>query len=81
MRAAKGKSAFAELANASDYPMAVISFAKGKVPETHLHFIGIYWGVVSTSFCVEIVVSTKAYLFVGPILNDYSLVGYSLLSN
>jgi pyruvate decarboxylase len=81
MRVAKEKSAFAELANASGYPMAVMSSAKGKVPETHPHFIGTYWGAVSTSFCVEIVVSADAYLFAGPILNDYSSVGYSLLLN
>jgi len=52
MRVAKGKSEFAELANASDYAMAVISSAKGKVPETHPHFIGTYWGAIRTSFCV-----------------------------
>jgi pyruvate decarboxylase len=34
---------------------------------------------VSTAFCAEIVESADAYLFAGPIFNDYSSVGYSLL--
>jgi len=53
--------------------------AKGFVPETHPHFIGTYWGAVSTAFCAEIVESADAYLFAGPIFNDYSSVGYSFL--
>ncbi|KAF7141529.1 hypothetical protein RHSIM_Rhsim06G0129500 [Rhododendron simsii] len=34
---------------------------------------------VSTSYCSEVVESADAYVFVGPIFNDYSLVGYSLV--
>ncbi|KAJ0088345.1 hypothetical protein Patl1_31389 [Pistacia atlantica] len=34
---------------------------------------------LSTAFCAEIVESEDAYLFAGPIFNDYSSVGYSLL--
>jgi pyruvate decarboxylase len=49
------------------------------VPEHHPQFIGTYWGAVSTNFCGEIVESADAYLFAGPIFNDYSTVGYSLL--
>nr|ASA45903.1 PDC [Taxodium sp. 'Zhongshanshan']AWL83218.1 PDC2 [Taxodium sp. 'Zhongshanshan'] len=79
LRAAKAKSAFAELANASGYAVAVMPSAKGQVIETHPHFIGTYWGAVSTAFCAEIVESADAYLFAGPIFNDYSSVGYSLL--
>eukprot|EP01018_Ginkgo_biloba_P000833 Gb_33733 [translate_table: standard] len=79
LRVAKAGSAFVELANASGYALAVMPSAKGQVPETHPHFIGTYWGAVSTSFCAEIVESADAYLFAGPILNDYSSVGYSLL--
>lgn len=79
LRAAKASSAFVELANASGYPVAVMPSAKGMVPEHHPHFIGTYWGAVSTAFCAEIVESADAYLFAGPIFNDYSSVGYSLL--
>jgi len=79
MRVAKAKNAFVELADASGYPVAVMPSAKGQVPEIHPHFIGTYWGAISTSFCAEIVESADAYLFAGPIFNDYSSVGYSLL--
>ncbi|KAG6692503.1 hypothetical protein I3842_10G117900 [Carya illinoinensis] len=79
LRAAKAQKAFVELADASGYPIAVMPSGKGLVPEHHPHFIGTYWGAVSTSFVGEIVESADAYVFVGPIFNDYSSVGYSLL--
>lgn len=79
LRVAKAGDAFVELADASGYAVAVMPSAKGLVPEHHPHFIGTYWGAVSTAFCAEIVESADAYLFAGPIFNDYSSVGYSLL--
>lgn len=79
LRVAKACEAFVELANACGYALAVTPSAKGLVPEHHPHFIGTYWGAVSTAFCAEIVESADAYLFAGPIFNDYSSVGYSLL--
>ncbi|KAL0429114.1 UNVERIFIED_CONTAM: Pyruvate decarboxylase 2 [Sesamum radiatum] len=79
LRAAKACDAFVQLADACGYAFAVMPSAKGLVPEDHPHFIGTYWGAVSTAFCAEIVESADAYLFVGPIFNDYSSVGYSLL--
>ncbi|XP_054817523.1 pyruvate decarboxylase 1-like isoform X2 [Prosopis cineraria] len=79
LRVAKACEAFVQLADACGYPIASMPSAKGLVPETHPHFIGTYWGAVSTAFCAEIVESADAYLFVGPIFNDYSSVGYSLL--
>ncbi|XP_048337005.2 pyruvate decarboxylase 1 [Ziziphus jujuba] len=79
LRVAKASEAFIELANCCGYPIAVMPSAKGLVPEHHKRFIGTYWGAVSTPFCAEIVESADAYLFTGPIFNDYSSVGYSLL--
>lgn len=79
LRVAHASDAFVELADASGYALAVMPSAKGLVPEQHPHFIGTYWGAVSTAFCAEIVESADAYLFAGPIFNDYSSVGYSLL--
>ncbi|KAF3435069.1 hypothetical protein FNV43_RR22156 [Rhamnella rubrinervis] len=79
LRVAKASEAFIGLANACGYPIAVMPSAKGLVPEHHQRFIGTYWGAVSTPFCAEIVESADAYLFAGPIFNDYSSVGYSLL--
>ena len=72
LRVAKAKSTFVELADASGYAVAVMPAAKGQVPEIHPHFIGTYWGAISTSFCAEIVESADAYLFAGPIFNDYN---------
>ncbi|XP_031257159.1 pyruvate decarboxylase 1-like isoform X2 [Pistacia vera] len=79
LRVAKASDAFVELSDACGYPLAVMPSGKGLVPEDHPHFIGTYWGAVSTAFCAEIVESADAYLFAGPIFNDYSSVGYSLL--
>ncbi|KAL3530908.1 hypothetical protein ACH5RR_010230 [Cinchona calisaya] len=79
LRVAKASDAFVELADACGYAISVMPSAKGLVPEHHPHFIGTYWGAVGTTFCAEIVESADAYLFAGPIFNDYSSVGYSLL--
>ncbi|XP_072960299.1 pyruvate decarboxylase 2 [Typha angustifolia] len=79
IRVAKAGKAFVELADASGYAVAVMPSAKGLVPEDHPRFIGTYWGAISTAFCAEIVESADAYIFAGPIFNDYSSVGYSLL--
>ncbi|CAA6654731.1 unnamed protein product [Spirodela intermedia] len=79
IRVARAGKAFVELADASGYAVAVMPSAKGQFPEQHPMFIGTYWGAVSTTFCAEIVESADAYLFAGPIFNDYSSVGYSLL--
>lgn len=70
---------FLELADACQYPVAIMPSAKGRFPEGHPRFIGTYWGAVSSPFCLEIVESADAYLFAGPVFNDYSSVGYSLL--
>lgn len=79
LRVSKAQKAFVELADACGYPVAVMPSAKGLVPEQHPNFLGTYWGAVSSNFCGEIVESSDAYMFVGPIFNDYSSVGYSLL--
>ncbi|XBJ05900.1 hypothetical protein VPH35_024594 [Triticum aestivum] len=79
LRVAKVATAFAELADASGYTVAMMPSAKGLVPETLPRFIGTYWGAVSTSLCVEMVESADAYLIAGPIFNDQSFVGYSFL--
>lgn len=79
LRVAKAQQAFQEFADACGYPVAVMPSAKGQFDESHPHFIGTYWGAVSSPFSLEIVESADAYLFAGPIFNDYSSVGYSLL--
>ncbi|XP_065024364.1 pyruvate decarboxylase 1-like isoform X2 [Musa acuminata AAA Group] len=52
LRVAKAHQAFMELADACGYPIAIMPSAKGMVPEHHPHFIGTYWGAVSTNYCV-----------------------------
>ncbi|KAM5550675.1 hypothetical protein ABKV19_027157 [Rosa sericea] len=79
LRVAKAGDAFVELADACGYAVAVLPSAKGLVPEYHPHFIGTYWGVISSPFCAEIVESADAYLCAGPVVNDYTSVGYSTL--
>ncbi|KAK9830951.1 hypothetical protein WJX81_001721 [Elliptochloris bilobata] len=79
LRAAHAKPQFKELADASRYAVAIMPNAKGFFPESYKRFIGIYWGQVSTPFCAETVEASDAYLFAGPIFNDYTSVGYSLL--
>ena len=79
MRVVKANDAFVELVDASGYAVAVMSSAKGHVPETHPHFMGTYWGAISNAFCAEIVESADAYLFVGPVFSESTSVGYLLL--
>ncbi|KAJ0028273.1 hypothetical protein Pint_34887 [Pistacia integerrima] len=79
LRVAKACNAFVELSDACGYPLSVMPSAKGLVPEDHPHFIGTYWGALSTAFCAEIVESSDSYLFAGPIFNDVSTIGYTLL--
>ncbi|XP_050382210.1 pyruvate decarboxylase 4-like [Argentina anserina] len=79
IRVARAGDAFVELAAISGYATAVLPAAKGLVPEDHPLYIGTYWGVASTAFCSEIVESADAYLIVGPIFDDVTTSGNSLL--
>jgi TPP-dependent 2-oxoacid decarboxylase len=53
--------------------------AKSFFPETNHQFMGIYWGSASSPGCREVVESSDAYLFAGPIFSDYTTVGFSAL--
>ncbi|KAH9563877.1 hypothetical protein CY35_05G147200 [Sphagnum magellanicum] len=79
MRVAKAAPAFQQLADVCGYAVAIMPDAKGQISEEHPQFIGTYWGCVSSSCTSEIVESADCYLFAGPVFNDYSSVGYSLL--
>ncbi|WP_319420545.1 thiamine pyrophosphate-binding protein [Pleurocapsa sp. FMAR1] len=72
-------AAFRKLADSSQYAVAIMPNAKGMFPENHTQYIGCYWGQVSSSGCAEIIESCDAYLFAGPIFNDYTTVGWSCL--
>jgi pyruvate decarboxylase len=79
LRPAANRAAFAKLADASRYAVAAMPNAKGMVAEDAPRFMGTYWGPVSTPYCAEVVESADAYVFCGPIFNDYTSVGDSLL--
>ncbi|MBW4442041.1 MAG: hypothetical protein KME10_12535 [Plectolyngbya sp. WJT66-NPBG17] len=79
LRAFEAIDAFRKLADCSAYAVAIMPNAKGMFPETHPQYIGCYWGQVSSPGCAEIIESCDAYLFAGPIFNDYTTVGWSLL--
>ncbi len=70
---------FHKLVDASGYAMANMPSAKGLVDETHAQYMGTYWGAVSSPGCGEIVESSDAYIFAGPVFTDYTTVGYNLL--
>ena len=63
------------LSQKTGYALATMPDAKGKISEKHPHFIGIYWGPVSSQGTAEIVESSDCYLFIGPNFNDYTTVG------
>jgi pyruvate decarboxylase len=71
-------SAFMELVEASGFPFAFLSAAKGLLPEDHPACMGTYWGAVSSPACQEVVESADAYVFIGALMNDYASVGGTL---
>jgi indolepyruvate decarboxylase len=71
--------AFETLASKCAYGVACMPNAKSFFPETNPQFIGIYWGNASSPGCREVVESSDAYLFAGPIFSDYTTVGFSAL--
>ncbi|PZO47508.1 MAG: pyruvate decarboxylase [Phormidesmis priestleyi] len=77
LRAAMATAAFHTLSNLSGYATAIAPNAKGMFPEDAPHFIGCYWGAASSPGCAEIMESCDAYLFAGPIFNDYTTAGWS----
>lgn len=79
LRPWKALKAFKNLADVSGYGVAVMPNAKGFFSEQHKSFMGIYWGSVSSPGCGEVVESSDAYLFAGPIFSDYTTMGFSAL--
>lgn len=79
LRAGGTISAFASLAAKCAYGVACMPNAKSFFPENNPQFMGIYWGSASSPGCREVVESSDAYLFAGPIFSDYTTVGFSAL--
>ncbi|KAE8649566.1 pyruvate decarboxylase 1 [Cucumis sativus] len=78
LRLTNSQEPFIELANACGYPVAVMPSAKGMFPENHPHFIGTYWGTISSTYCGETVEIADASIFVGAILDELDTVAFSL---
>ncbi|KAM1038254.1 hypothetical protein ACFX2I_032854 [Malus domestica] len=72
LRSADAADAFVKLADACGYALAMLPSAKGILPKHHPHFVGTYWVAINTAFCVGIVEIADAYVFAGPIFNDYT---------
>jgi len=70
---------FLRVADTLDCALAIMPDAKGLIPETHRNFIGRYWGTVSNRHVAEIVESADLVIMAGPVLNDYTTVGWSAL--
>jgi len=79
LRARNAIEAFETLASKCAYGVACMPNAKSFFPETNPQFMGIYWGNASSPGCREVVESSDAYLFAGPIFSDYTTVGFSAL--
>jgi len=79
LRAGGAIRAFETLASKCAYGVACMPNAKSFFPETNPQFMGIYWGSASSPGCREVVESSDAYLFAGPIFSDYTTVGFSAL--
>ena len=81
LRACGAVNSFVKLVEASNYPFASMSGAKGYISEEHPNYIGTYWGPVSSPGTNEIVESANVYLFAGPRFTDYTTCGFSSLIN
>jgi len=79
LRAGDAMKAFESLSASCGYGVACMPNAKSFFPETNPQFMGIYWGSASSPGCREVVESSDAYLFAGPIFSDYTTVGFTAL--
>lgn len=57
--------------------VAVLPDAKGSISEQDPQFIGCYWGSISSPHVAEITDSSDLVIMVGPLLNDYTTVGWN----
>jgi len=81
VRAGNAEAALRELADATDYAVAIMPNAKSFFDEQHANYMGIYWGPVSTPGCSSIVESADICLLVGTLFTDYTTTGHTALVN
>ncbi|ACB96946.1 alpha-keto acid decarboxylase family protein [Beijerinckia indica] len=77
LRAAGAEAEAIKLADALECAVATMAAAKSFFPEDHPHYIGTYWGEVSSAGVKEIVDWADGILCLGPVFNDYSTVGWT----
>lgn len=80
LRSQDATASFHRLADALGCAVAVMPDAKGLFPESHAGYIGTYWGAVSSPNCAQIVESSDCQIFAGPMFNDYTTTGWTLLT-
>jgi pyruvate decarboxylase len=71
------EEAFATVAEASSYGVAVMPNAKGMFDETHPSYMGVYWGPVSSQGCADVIESADLALYAGPTFTDYTTTGHT----
>lgn len=79
LRKGEATEEFLQLANKMECGVAIMPDAKGLFPESHPNFMGRYWGGVSSPKVAEIVESADLIILAGPILNDYTTMGWTAL--
>lgn len=77
LRKTESTAEFLALANALECGVAVMPDAKGLYPESHPHYMGRYWGGVSSPYVSEVVESSDLLVLAGPVLNDYTTMGWT----
>ncbi len=77
LRSKRAQAAMIKLAEACGMPVAVMPNAKSFFPEDHPNFIGVFWVNISTPFCGETVTAADKYIFVGPVFNDVTTIGFT----
>lgn len=76
IRAAQAQKPAIALAEKLGSPVAVMAAAKSFFPETHPSFRGVYWGLVSDPGVEELINTSDAVLYLAPVFNDFSTVGW-----
>jgi pyruvate decarboxylase len=79
LRKTSTEERFQRLAEAMGCATGIMPDAKGLVNEESSLYMGRYWGTVSSDHVEEVVESSDLIILAGPIINDYTTVGWSTL--
>lgn len=76
-RAAAAEKEVIALAKHLGCPVATMAHAKSFFPEEDPHYIGTFWGEISSPGVEEYVKNSDCRIYVGAVFNDYSTVGWT----